>query len=157
MDQQLSGEAGRAGRYTVIRIVSRTADVSIFTFLLWWWGLEWYAAAYLISASTNWCIDFWGQKLWTFRSSPGERLAMLREFGLYTLLRLLNAVAALSCWWALYTYVGLRWWVALLITMPIFWATWFTLSRWLFYGSVRDLPALLRRAAKRIVKRRPPQ
>ncbi len=152
MDKDVKVEGRRAGRYTIVRVVSRSADVGTFVTLLWLWGVEWFVPAFAISASLNWMIDFWGQKLWAFENHDKTWQKLLREFGLYAALRLANMVAAVSCWGLLYSVIGLRWWTAALITAPIFWATWFTLSRWLFYGSVQDLGQLLKDLPRRLYR-----
>jgi putative flippase GtrA len=137
-------ESRLAGRYIIVRTVSRVGDVGIFLALLWWLGQEWLVLAFAISAMFNYLTDFLGQKLWTFKSPEMRLFQLLREFCLYLAIRGGNIIAALGFWIFLHKVLGLGFWTATTVTVIVFWTIMFGLYRWLFIGSIRDLLGLVR-------------
>ena len=144
MDPNVAQESHRVSRYLIVRIVSRGGDVGIFFTLLWLWGTEWLIPAFSVSAAFNYLTDFIGQKCWAFKSPDRRPMELLREFGLYIVVRGGNIAAAAGLFGLLYGLLGFRWWTAMTVVVIVFWTLVFGLYRWLFTGSVRDLLQLVR-------------
>lgn len=144
MDPNISEESRRAGRYVTVRIVSRVGDIVLFAILLYVLGMEWFVSAFAISSIFNFAVDFLGQKLWAFNNHDKRPLELLREFFFYLVVRGGNIAAAGTVYYLLYGILGLKWYIAGAIVVAIFWPIAFGLYRWMFFGSVRDLFALLR-------------
>lgn len=144
MDSQISEESKRAGRYLIVRIVSRAGDVISFAVLLYWLGMDWFVPAYAITTIFDFSVDFLGQKLWAFNNHDKRPLELLREFLVYLVVRSGNIAAATATYYFLYGVFGVKWYIATAIVIAIFWPLSFTLYRWLFVGSLIDLFALVR-------------
>ncbi len=153
MEANVALEAKRAKRYFVIRLISRIGDVAIYASLLLLLGIEWLIPAFVISSIFNYTVDFWGQKLWTFEEKDRRLQKLLPEFGFYILIRGGNAFGALSTWYVLHMVLGVSLVTTTIITIMVFWTISFPLYRWLYVGSIKDLPDVIRKAKDDFNKR----
>ena len=144
MDSDIAQEARRMKRYFIIRVISRGGDVIIYAVLLLIWGIEWLIPAFIISGIFDYTLDFFGQKLWAFEEKDRRLVKLLREFGFYLLIRGGNLLCAGGLWLLLHEVFGVPILTTSLIVIVVFWTLSFGFYRWLFAGSIKDLPAVLK-------------
>jgi putative flippase GtrA len=145
----LNQESNRVGKYLAVRVISRGGDIVIFLALLWWFGQEWFVAAFAVSAIFNYVTDFVGQKFWTFRNQDFGRQSLLREFVIYLAIRSGNLAAAAGFFGLMYGILKFSWLTSSIATVVFFWTIVFGLYRWLFVGSIKDLLHMLKRVFSR--------
>ncbi|MDB5224952.1 MAG: hypothetical protein JWO43_574 [Candidatus Adlerbacteria bacterium] len=137
-------ESKRAGRYIVVRGISKVADYSVVAIFVYILGFEWIAGAYLCGKVLDLMVDFAGQKLWAFTNPDMRMLELLRELVGYLAVRCGNFAASTGTIYILYNELGFPLWATGAVIIAVFVPISFGLYRLLFVGSLNDLFMLLR-------------
>jgi putative flippase GtrA len=142
------------GRYTVVRLVSRSGDYLISTSLITFYGSDWFFPAVAASSSFNIIIDYLGQKFWAFaQASNNSSRRTTREIVLYLFLRGLYAAPAFAALFVLYQVLAVPYALSALLVTGALWFISFEAFQGLFTGSTKHLPRVVRRTRVYVIKK----
>lgn len=141
----LATKARYAGRFTIVRVVSRSGDLAISNLLIFVYGESWFYPAIIIAAGFNCTVEYVGSKLWTFQDARIIRRDTTKEVVLYLLIRAFYGIFGFASLFLLYKILSLPYLVSSVAVATVLWFISFQAFQGLFSGVPRGLPRILRR------------
>lgn len=142
----LTLSARRAGRFTVVRVVSRAGDLAISNTLIILYGESWFYPAIIMAGIFNCSVEYVGNKLWTFEDMRTIKRDTSKEVMLYLLIRGFYGLFGFTALILLYKALSLPYFVSSIIVASVLWFLSFKAFQGLFSGIPRGLPRVLRKA-----------
>lgn len=134
------------GRFTIVRVVSRSGDLAISNALIFIYGESWFYPAIMIAALFNCSVEYVGNKLWTFHGQQTIKRDTKKEIVLYLMIRGFYGVFGFSALILLYKILSLPYLASSIIVATVLWFLTFQAFQGLFSGIPRGLPRTIRKA-----------
>lgn len=141
----LALSARHAGRFTVVRVVSRGGDLTISNTLILIYGERWFFPAVIIASIFNCGTEYLGNKFWTFGDSRIMGRGTGDELVLYLLIRGFYGMFGFSALFLLYKILSLPYLISSFMIASVMWFLSFRAFQGLFSGLPRGLPRTVRK------------
>jgi putative flippase GtrA len=140
-----AAQAQYAGRFTIVRVVSRSGDLFISNLLILLYGESWFYPAIALAALFNCSVEYIGNKLWTFKESATMKRDTRKEIILYLLIRGFYGAFGFTAIILLYKVLSFPYLISSIIVASVLWFLSFRAFKGLFSGIPRGLPRLFRK------------
>jgi putative flippase GtrA len=140
----LTLSARHAGRFTVVRAISRGGDLAISNALIVAYGEAWFFPAVIIASVFNCSVEYLGNKLWTFEDIQTVKRNTAKEVFLYLLIRGFYGVFGFAALFLLYKIFSFPYFISSFAVASLLWFLSFRAFQGLFSGQTRGLPRPLR-------------
>ncbi len=136
----VTSDSGRFLRFGIAKSASKITELSLVGFfLLVSDNIEGKELFALVAVTISSLLDFFLQKMWSFRCIKKRPKHMVRDLLFYVLIRAGNFLFGLRLWYVLQDTVGMGKIPATIIVVSIYVSVSFCLQRLLFVGSIKDL------------------
>ncbi|MBP6924417.1 MAG: GtrA family protein [Candidatus Pacebacteria bacterium] len=142
----LAFSARHAGRFTIVRVVSRAGDLTISNIMILLYGEHWFYLAIIIASVFNCSVEYLGNKFWTFGDMRTVRRDTQKELILYLLIRGFYGLFGFTALFVLYKILLFPYFISSITVASVLWFLSFKAFQGLFSGIPRGLPRTIRKA-----------